>query len=148
MRSEDKLETDAALTRLQQAQAVLKELAMVAATPAGSPERKVTESRWPGYARALREAGDAAIVLTERYGISELSEFYGGDKASADILKPISVTEAMLVAIGTVITLSGRTVREEARYAPETAKKTLAAIAAFEAEAKKKVAAAPKAAAA
>jgi len=127
--------------RLEDAKAVLTELIKVAQSEPGSELRKSSERYYPGYARAVREVAQPAVFLAENSDkglkASALSQRYGGNVAEGSGLKEGEVfvrkspLDDLLFSLGRVITISGRTIRQEARNSPEAAQQALENLNAF-----------------
>lgn len=144
IRPANALTDEEAVAALLDARATLKDLAELAATPADSQARFEGRRLWPAFARWLRPAGpaaprvvslalggkDAEQALSARYGGAAAGEGEGTDGASsaAGGAQPQPLGDELYRALGTVLTISGRTIREEAQVSPERALRAAAAI--------------------
>ncbi|KAK9818083.1 hypothetical protein WJX72_006851 [[Myrmecia] bisecta] len=113
------VETDQAVVKLIDARGTLCELKQLAATPMDSRERFEARRLLPGMAKRLREVGPAAPVVISLVSNldqeASLSEMYGGKGGEQGL------ADAVYIAIGQVVTISGRTIRKEAQASPERA---------------------------
>ncbi|CAG9460441.1 unnamed protein product [Pedinophyceae sp. YPF-701] len=121
-----KLTPQDALSTLADTRLALTQVVKVASTDKTDDTRRVAEKYYPRWAKAVRGVGDASIFLAETYSLSKLSDRYGGDQEGGGLKEGTSFTQRseldeMLYAMGKVITLSGRTIREEARWDPSIA---------------------------
>ena len=73
----------------------------------------------------MRASGDAAILLANTYADIQFSERYGGNLPEG---APASPVDELLNRVGAVVTISGRTIREEARVDPYRAQAALDAV--------------------
>ncbi|GIL82219.1 hypothetical protein Vretimale_7194 [Volvox reticuliferus] len=109
-----------AVVILLDAQSTLREIQGIAITSPNSQERIRARAFWPAYAKRLRAVAEAApVVARVVIGASDkeetLSEYYGG-KAEGT-----GAADAIYQGLGRVLTISGRTIRQEAQDAPDAA---------------------------
>ncbi|KAK9842800.1 hypothetical protein WJX74_002574 [Apatococcus lobatus] len=113
------LDKDQAIVMLMDAKSTLTELSKLAATPADSQERFRARAILPGMAKRLREVGPAAPIVAAAVSgnlrEAGVSKRYGGQAGLQ------GATDAVYQGIGSVITISGRTIRKEAQATPERA---------------------------
>lgn len=144
IRPANALTDEEAVAALLDARATLKDLAELAATPADSQARFEGRKLWPAFARWLRPAGpaaprvvalalgaDAEAVLSSRYGGAGGAEVEAAAAPSSSSSAPSTpglLGDELYRALGAVLTISGRTIREEARATPERALRAAAAI--------------------
>eukprot|EP01026_Neomeris_dumetosa_P053135 TRINITY_DN4741_c0_g1_i6.p2 TRINITY_DN4741_c0_g1~~TRINITY_DN4741_c0_g1_i6.p2 ORF type:complete len:220 (+),score=21.30 TRINITY_DN4741_c0_g1_i6:213-872(+) len=113
---EDTMEPIDAIVDVIFANNTLQTLKTIAALPKDSDERTQYESYYPGMAKRLRLVAQAAPVVADivnQQGENNLSVKYGGNLEEGQ-----GVVDSLFEAVGRVLTLSGRTIREEARYDP------------------------------
>ena len=139
LRPANALTDEEAVAALLDARSTLKDLAQLAATPPDSRERFEGRKLWPAFARWLRPAGpaaprvvslalggkDAEATLSARYGGAAAG---GGDEAAAASSSQQPLGDELYRSLGAVLTISGRTIREEAQASPERALRAAAAI--------------------
>jgi hypothetical protein len=149
LRPTDALTDEQAVAALMDARSTLKDLAQLAATPMESRERFEGRKLWPAYARWLRPAGPAAprvvalalggkdveSTLSARYGGAAAAGGGGGGEAAAAATAAASSSkqqqplgDELYRSLGAVLTISGRTIREEAQASPNRALRAAAAI--------------------
>lgn len=112
-------EEQEAIVALMDARSTLKELAELAATPLDSEERFKSRYLLPAYAKRLREVAASAPVLSQSIAgdkESTLSEKYGGTGQGSTLTDPV------FESLGKILTISGRTIKEEAQVNPAIAK--------------------------
>ncbi|KAL3148553.1 hypothetical protein ABBQ38_013987 [Trebouxia sp. C0009 RCD-2024] len=114
---------DQAIMQLMDARGTLMELKALAATAPNSHERFEARRVLPGMATRLRQVSSAAPVAAAlasgTASESTLSYLYGG--SAADGVSELSMAIPVYEAIGKVITISGRTIRQQAQASPEYA---------------------------
>jgi hypothetical protein len=146
LRPADALTDEQAVAALLDARSTLKDLAQLAATPLDSRERFDGRKLWPAFARWLRPAGPAAprvvsLALGGKDAEATLSARYGGAAAggageeagapsssSSSSSQPQPLGDELYRSLGAVLTISGRTIREEAQVSPDRALRAAAAI--------------------
>jgi len=113
-------EVETAVVKLLDARGTLLELRELAATAPNSDERFRARRILPGMAKRLRELGPSVpplVALTAEGGAeAQLSYEYGGTGGDTS-----GGAVPIYIAIGDVITISGRTIKKEAQASPERA---------------------------
>ena len=144
LRPADALTDEQAVAALLDARNTLKDVAELASTPLDSRERFEGRKLWPAFARWLRPAGPAAprvvaLALGGKDVEATLSSRYGGaagpdaaaaaaDAAAVSSSASLPLGDELYRSLGAVLTISGRTIREEAQASPERALRAAAAI--------------------
>jgi hypothetical protein len=158
LRPSEGLTDEQAVAALMDARSTLRELAQLAATPSDSRERFEGRKLWPAFARWLRPAGPAAprvvaLALGGKDAEATLSARYGGAAAGSGAAaaaeaeaeaaaspspspspspssssQPRPLGDELYRSLGAVLTISGRTIREEAQVSPDRALRAAAAI--------------------
>lgn len=109
--------SEQAVAALLDARSILRDMRDVVASPLDSQERFYARKMWPAYAKWLREVGPSAPVVSGIIAGTDkeatLSEEYGGMAGQA-----AGPVDAVYIALGKVLTISGRTIREEAQISP------------------------------
>ncbi|KAF6256173.1 hypothetical protein COO60DRAFT_140330 [Scenedesmus sp. NREL 46B-D3] len=115
-----------AAVALLDARATLRDMAPLVQSAADSRERFQGRKLWPAYAKWLRPVGPsapvAAAIIAGTDTEATLSSQYGGTGGSS------TAADAVYVALGRVLTISGRTIRDEAQVDPQLTKGAEAAI--------------------
>lgn len=115
-----------AAVALLDARATLRDMAPLVEAAADSPERFVGRKLWPAYAKWLRPVGPsapvAAAIIAGTDTEATLSSEYGGTGSSN------ATVDAVYVALGRVLTISGRTIKDEAQVDPQLGKAAETAI--------------------
>lgn len=116
---------DAAVALLD-ARSTLRDMAPLVASSVDSQERFDGRKLWPAYAKWLRPVGPsapvAAAIISGTDTEANLSAEYGGTGGSN------ASVDAVYVALGRVLTISGRTIKDEAQVDPELIKAAEVAI--------------------
>ncbi|GMH35848.1 hypothetical protein BSKO_03716 [Bryopsis sp. KO-2023] len=121
-----------ALVMLLDARGVLLEVNALALTPRDSDLRKEYNSFLPGMARRLRDVGRAAPALAASLtGVTKdgtLSDAYGGDAGAEE---GSGLVDPIFIAVGKVLTSSGRGIERAALVLPELSENAVSAINTF-----------------
>lgn len=116
---------DAAVALLD-ARATLRDMSPLVESAPDSRERFVGRKLWPAYAKWLRPVGPsapvAAAIISGIDTEATLSAEYGGTGGSN------AAVDAVYVALGRVLTISGRTIKDEAQFDPALIKSAEVAI--------------------
>eukprot|EP01023_Acetabularia_acetabulum_P065244 TRINITY_DN8616_c0_g1_i4.p1 TRINITY_DN8616_c0_g1~~TRINITY_DN8616_c0_g1_i4.p1 ORF type:complete len:255 (-),score=39.02 TRINITY_DN8616_c0_g1_i4:277-942(-) len=112
-----------AVQQLIKAQNTLKNLKMIAEIPQQSDLRRKYEAYYPGMAKQLRQLESVAPVVvnaSNKQGEDNLSVKYGGNVSDGK-----GVVDSLFEALGEVLTISGRTIKDEARTNPAVVQNAL-----------------------
>eukprot|EP00879_Flechtneria_rotunda_P002977 GHRR01003195.1.p1 GENE.GHRR01003195.1~~GHRR01003195.1.p1 ORF type:complete len:247 (+),score=70.83 GHRR01003195.1:79-819(+) len=109
-----------ATVALLDARNTLRDMAELVASPLDSKERFDGRKMWPAYAKWLRQVGPsapvAAAVINGTDAEATLSSEYGGSGGSN------ASVDSVYIALGKVLTISGRTIRDEAQISLDLCK--------------------------